>query len=524
MSTTPMRIPSAQRFALTTSAALTALIAGALLAPNSAAAADRDGHEARGVGWQLRTGQHTAFWSGTHVLDNGSPALCLDVNLYGPLDGTTNGYKKSDAPHQLSQDTQSQLAYLAAHYGKLPDTTSGRNSTAAASLLAWALAARDGVDENGYNGEKIPWAAWLTNGMPTGAVMGTGADAKIDTKPVITEFNRMRTETRAVSSAPYALTVPNTGHTLPYERTPGEKNLTVKITQGGKPVPGVSVNTTSLTNIATPKTPGPVGRTDPQGQTVYAFTPAKPGAPAGAAFSADITVDSPTFWHTDKQVSGKPMQRMVYFAAEKKTLTTSGDIQFQPQAIVTAWKKDRDTNKPITSPATYEIHTGKTPSEPGKDKPASKDTPGEIITTVTTGKDGKSAPVDLAAGVYWLVETKAPEGYQLNTEPTRVEVKPGEQTVVTVLDTAVPKPVTPTTPPVTPTAPASPKPSAPTQPVSPSMPHVAPPAANATPPAGELAHTGADATTWVAAAAGALLLLGGAALVIARRRRTARTK
>ncbi|MFE9121508.1 prealbumin-like fold domain-containing protein [Streptomyces sp. NPDC007172] len=516
-----MRIPSAQRFALTTSAAVTAVIAGALLAPTPAAAADRDGHEGRGVGWQLRTGQHTAFWSGSHVLDNGSPALCLDVNLYGPLDGTTNGYRKSDAPHQLSQDTQSQLAYLAAHYGKLPDTPSGRNSTAAASLLAWALAARDGVNESGYNGERIPWTTWLNGGMPNGAVVGTGADAKVDTTPVVTEFNRMRTEVRAVSSAPYALTVPDTGRTLPYERTPGQKSFTVKVTQGGKPVPGVSVNTTNLTNVATPKTPRPVGRTDPQGQTVYAFTPAKPGAPAGAVFSAGITVNAPTFWHTDKRVSGKPMQRLVYFAAEKRTLTTSGNIQFQPPAVVTAWKKDRGTNKPITAPATYEIHKGKTSSEPTKDKPeqpASNGTPGEIIATVTTGKNGKSDPVDLAAGVYWLVESKAPEGYQLNTEPTRVEVKPGEQSVVTVFDTAVPKPVIPTTPPVIPSVPPSPQPSTPALPVSPSTPHVVPPVVDSPPSAGELAHTGADATTWVAAAAGGLVFLGGAAVVIARRR------
>ncbi|MDR3080918.1 MAG: hypothetical protein LBV60_08310, partial [Streptomyces sp.] len=370
----PTYLSSAQRLGLTASAALTPLIAISVLAPPTAAAADRDGHEGRGVGWHLRTGQHTAFWSGTHILDNGMPALCLDVNLYGPLAGTDNGYTPSTAPIELSPDTQAQLAYLAAHYGKLPDTKMGRDSTAAASLLSWALAARDGVNENGFRGEKIPWNTWLATGMPAGAIAGTGADAKVDAKPVAAEFNRMRTEVQAVSSAPYAVTVPDTGRTLSYEHAPTEQRLTVKVTQNGRPVPGINITTTGLTNIATPKTPGLVGRTDSQGQVVYAFTPAEPGTPAGARFSAETSVDTPTFWHTDKQVSGKPMQRMVYFAAERKTLTTNGEITFKAPGVVTAWKKDQDTNKSISSPATYEIRAAD-PTSTGEDNA----TPSEVL-------------------------------------------------------------------------------------------------------------------------------------------------
>ncbi len=491
-------------------AVVAAAVAGPALFSAPAVAADREGNKGRAVGWQLKTGKQSTFWGGTHLLDNGSAAFCLDFNLFGPKEGSDNGYKPEQAPTELGADTKAQLAYIAAQYGKLPDTTAGRNTTAAASLLSWALADRDGVKEDGFNGEKLPWKSWLEKGMPHGAVAGFGADAKVDTAPIVDEFNRLRAEVADIDAAPYTLTVPGSGKKYPYERIPAEKNLTVKVAQGKKPVPGVSINTTSLVNVAAPKAPGTVGVTNDKGETTFAFTPDKPGTKAGASFAADVTVNTPSFWATDKQVSGKPMQRLIFFAAEKKTLKVDGAIEFEPASIVIALKKDRASGKEIDSPATYEIRANDASGAEGK--------PGGLVTTVTTGKGGKSAPVDLAAGTYWMVETKAPEGYELDKKPTRFEVKAGEETVITVFDSPLPKP--PTTPP---TAPPTTPPTTPPATTSPSTPPTVPPTTPpATPPSGdELAHTGADLTAPLAAAAAGLLLVGGGVLTVARRRKTA---
>ncbi|MFG2226690.1 prealbumin-like fold domain-containing protein [Streptomyces sp. NPDC048644] len=469
-------------------------VAGATVLPAGAAfATDREGHKGRAVGWHLRTGKHTAMWTGTHVLDNGSHALCLDLAWYGP-DGTDNGYEKTGAPKQLSEDTKAQLAELAAKYGKLPDTVEGRNQSAAAALVTWALAAHDGIDENGYNGEKLPWGTWLDKGMPKGAIAGYGADAKVDTAPVVAAFNRLRTEIRKVDATPYTVSVEGSGKTYPYERTPEEKSLTVKVARNGEPAAGIPVNTTELTNIAKPQAPGTVGSTDTQGKATFRFTPDKPGTKAGAKFEAKVSINSPTFWHTDHTVHGKPMQRLVYFEARQKPLPAAGEIAFQPAAIVITVKKDRGTGEAVSSPATYEIHAD------------DNGAPGKSITTVTTGKDGRSQPVDLPAGTYWIVETKAPAGYQLDKEPRRIEAKSGEQQVITVWDNAVPTP-SPTTPASPPATPEQPRPEKPA------------PAA-VVPSGGQLARTGAGSTPYLAAGAAALVVAGGGALALARRRRS----
>lgn len=53
---------------------------------------------------------------------------------------------------------------------------------------------------------------------------------------------------------------------------------------------------------------------------------------------------------------------------------------------------------------------------------ATADMSGEKVSEVTTGEDGKAVFYGLAYGTYYLVETKAPAGYNLLTEPITVEI------------------------------------------------------------------------------------------------------
>ncbi|WP_314245711.1 prealbumin-like fold domain-containing protein [Streptomyces sp. DSM 40907] len=151
-------------------------------------------------------------------------------------------------------------------------------------------------------------------------------------------------------------------------------------------------------------------------------------------------------------------------------------------------------------------HTGKTlpgaiiATRADETDKTGKHTPGKVITSLTTGTDGTATvPLDvtLKAGTrYWARETKAPDGYQLDATPVAFTARPGADVTVNLAD----KP-TETTPP------------------SPSTPPATPPATTPpTTPPGSLAHTGADATTWLAGGATALLAAGGGLYLINRRR------
>ena len=58
------------------------------------------------------------------------------------------------------------------------------------------------------------------------------------------------------------------------------------------------------------------------------------------------------------------------------------------------------------------------------------DLTGEKVDRIVTGDDGKASFCGLAYGSYYLVETKAPAGYNLLTEPVAVQID-GESHLVT---------------------------------------------------------------------------------------------
>ena len=69
---------------------------------------------------------------------------------------------------------------------------------------------------------------------------------------------------------------------------------------------------------------------------------------------------------------------------------------------------------------------------------------------LTTGTDGKLTINDLKPGKYQLVETQAPDGYELDAKPVEFEIVKNQQTAVEVEKTNTQIPNTPEKKPVTP--------------------------------------------------------------------------
>ncbi|MFF0551077.1 SpaA isopeptide-forming pilin-related protein [Streptomyces sp. NPDC004311] len=234
---------------------------------------------------------------------------------------------------------------------------------------------------------------------------------------------------------------------------------------------------------------------------------------------------TPGVWRLKETNSGSPIHDL---APDQDIVVTPGQSAkltvvdpFKP-AEVTVTKTDKDTGKPLAG-AVINI----TP-QAGGGKPL----------TLTTGKDGTAtAKLDVSARTgtpYTATETKAPDGYQLNSTPVKITAKPGEKTTAAFTNTKKDQPTNPpTTPtPTAPTTPATPSgtPTATTGAPTPSAttPTSAAPrptetaSSTASPaPKGSLAQTGADATSWLLAGAGLLISAGGGALLALRRHREA---
>lgn len=229
---------------------------------------------------------------------------------------------------------------------------------------------------------------------------------------------------------------------------------------------------------------------------------------------------APGVWRLKETATGSLLHDL---APDQDVIVTPGQTvklavvdPFKP-ADLTVTKTDKASGKPLAG-AVINI----TPAT-GDGKPV----------TLTTGKDGTATtklPVAARAGTsYTATETKAPDGYQLDSTPAKVTAKPGAAVTAAFTNT---KKEQPTQPPTTPTTPTTP-PATPTGKPTPSTPATSqPPTSSATPeqttsstsspaPTGVLAQTGADATGWLLAGAGVLLAAGGGALLAVRRRRNA---
>ncbi|MEU4347077.1 SpaA isopeptide-forming pilin-related protein [Streptomyces sp. NPDC023838] len=220
--------------------------------------------------------------------------------------------------------------------------------------------------------------------------------------------------------------------------------------------------------------------------------------------------------------SGSPLHNTV---ADQDVIVTPGNgtpltvvDPFKP-ADLTVTKTDKDSGTPLPGAVINIIPAGS----------------GGDPVTLTTGKDGTAKaqlPVASRNGTaYTATETKAPEGYQLDSTPQKFTAKPGSPVTITFADTKKEKPtppptipptVPPTKPPVTPTDKPTPdtKPSPSASAAHTPVPDETPPSPGAPTPEGSLAHTGADATPWLLGGTGLLLAAGAAALVAVRRRRT----
>lgn len=161
------------------------------------------------------------------------------------------------------------------------------------------------------------------------------------------------------------------------------------------------------------------------------------------------------------------------------------------------------------------------------------------LLTLTTGAKGTASgelPVSTRKTQFWVKEIKAPTGYDLYKPSKTFTAGPGAPVTVTVTNAKTatdPKPDPSDKPTHKPTnSPSAPsdKPSSGTGGAKPSAPGTSTPDADSsstpagdpTPKtsAGSLAHTGADATPWIAAGAG-LLVAGGVVTLVVVRRRTA---
>lgn len=134
----------------------------------------------------------------------------------------------------------------------------------------------------------------------------------------------------------------------------------------------------------------------------------------------EITVDSDTAYEVDG-VSGDVIIEVSYEDQPVK----GNLIVYKKGEMLSGFENDFIYKEQYLSGAEFEVHAAEDICTPDYQKDAdgnrivlyAKDT---LVTTITTGESGKAVAKDLPLGRYYVVETKAPEGFVLNPEPVKV--------------------------------------------------------------------------------------------------------
>lgn len=134
----------------------------------------------------------------------------------------------------------------------------------------------------------------------------------------------------------------------------------------------------------------------------------------------EITVDSDTAYEVDG-VSGDVIIEVSYEDQPVK----GNLIVYKKGEMLSSFENDFIYKEQYLSGAEFEVRAAEDICTPDHQKDAdgnrivlyAKDT---LVTTITTGESGKAVAKDLPLGRYYVVETKAPEGFVLNPEPVKV--------------------------------------------------------------------------------------------------------
>lgn len=198
----------------------------------------------------------------------------------------------------------------------------------------------------------------------------------------------------------------------------------------------------------------------------------------------------------------------------RQTATGSASIQPGP---------DRDVVVPDSVTVPVSVTDPFTPASLTVDvhDRAHKPVPGAVLSitdnagkalTATTGTSGStqaSLPITARTGTtYTVTERSGPQGAAAHSKPVTVRAEPAGLIAITLTDTTPPPAAPPATKPTTgPTTPASSRPAS--EPLSDGRPTAT---TSASAPHAQLAHTGADSTSWLAGTAGLLMVIGAGAL------------
>lgn len=134
----------------------------------------------------------------------------------------------------------------------------------------------------------------------------------------------------------------------------------------------------------------------------------------------EITVDSDTAYEVDG-VSGDVIIEVSY-----EDQSVKGNlVVYKKGEMLSDFENDFIYKEQYLSGAEFEVRAAEDICTPDHQKDAdgnrivlyAKDT---LVTTITTGESGKAVAKDLPLGKYYVVETKAPEGFVLNPKPVKV--------------------------------------------------------------------------------------------------------